>query len=72
MKHHDQLRRIDLKVAVSGSAQLLKRATFEPLGPDRKSIIVPGKNFDVVTPAVEEDEQMPGKQIDLEVLLDQP
>jgi len=70
-KHHDEFRRIDLKVAIGGSGQLLKGSAFESLGPDRKPVIVPRQYLDVVPLAVEEHKQVTGEEVDIEVRFDQ-
>src|SRR6056297_1699421 len=71
-KHHDQFGRIDLEVPVVGSSQLLIGSTFKSLGPDRKTVVVPSEDLDVVAATIEEHEQVSGEQVDLEVLFDQP
>lgn len=41
-----------------------KVAAFQTLLPDRKSVTVPGEHFDTATPAIEEQNQMLGQQLD--------
>jgi hypothetical protein len=70
-KHHHEFGRIDFEVTINGSRQLLKSATLESLRPDRKSIAIPYKDLDIVAPSIEENEQVTGEQVHVEMFFDE-